>query len=81
MTNLSQIKEHADVVDSSGNHVGTVDHVEGNRIKLTRKDSPDGQHHYIDGQMVASIENGTVQLNDDYVAEEPSEDRSAGQMS
>ena len=72
MTDLSQIEEHASVIDAAGNHVGTVDHIDGNRIKLTRKDSPDGHHHYIDGQMVASIENGTVQLSDDYVAEEQS---------
>ena len=34
------------MVCSAGGHVGTVDHVDGDRIKLTRKDSKDGQHHY-----------------------------------
>jgi rRNA processing protein Gar1 len=37
------IREHMEVVDSTGKHVGTVDKVEGERIKLTRKDSGDGQ--------------------------------------
>ncbi|HEY0084895.1 MAG TPA: DUF2171 domain-containing protein [Allosphingosinicella sp.] len=27
--------------------MGTVDGIDGDRIKLTRKDSPDGQHHYV----------------------------------
>ena len=63
MTDLSQIEEHADVVDVNGNHVGTVDHVDGNRIKLTRKDSSDGHHHYIDSGLVAGVENGVVRLS------------------
>ena len=33
----SQIKEHMDVVGSDNQHVGTVDHVEGQRNKLARK--------------------------------------------
>src|ERR687890_2862276 len=37
-----QVQEHMEVVGSDGGHVGTVDHVEGDRIKLTRKDDPDG---------------------------------------
>ena len=32
-----QIKEHMDVVGSDGQHVGTVDKLEGQQIKLTRK--------------------------------------------
>src|SRR5260370_1242234 len=39
------IKEHMDVIASCGTKVGVVDRVEGNAIKLTKKDSPDGQHH------------------------------------
>ncbi|HCW59491.1 MAG TPA: hypothetical protein DHB48_00600, partial [Sphingobium sp.] len=37
MVDLSQIKEHAEVIGADGVHVGTVDHVEGDRIKLTKK--------------------------------------------
>ena len=41
------IKEHMDVIASCGKKVGVVDHVEGSTIKLTKKDSPDDQHHFI----------------------------------
>ena len=44
-------------------HVGTVDHVVGMRLKLTKKDSSDQHHHYIDGGLIADIENGTVRLS------------------
>lgn len=47
MVDRSSIREHMEVVGSDGLHIGTVDHVEGDRIKLTRKDSPDGAHHYV----------------------------------
>ena len=59
----SQIKEHMDVVGSDDQHVGTVDHVEGQRIKLTRKDpSAKGEHHYIDLNMVSSVQDARVRL-------------------
>lgn len=44
---VGAITEHMQVVASCGKCVGTVDRVESNSIKLTRKDSPDGQHHYV----------------------------------
>lgn len=56
MIDASQIREHMEVVGSCGNHVGVVDHVEGDRIKLTRKDSGDGQHHYLPLSALASVE-------------------------
>ena len=67
MADLSQIKEHAEVIGADGVHVGTVDGVEGNRIKLTKKDSGqgshEGHHHFISGGLVASVEDGTVRLS------------------
>ena len=63
MTNLSQIKEHAAVIGADGVHVGTVDHVQGDRIKLTRTDSGDGKHHYIPAGLIAEVEDGTVRLS------------------
>ncbi|WP_136162543.1 DUF2171 domain-containing protein [Sphingomonas flavalba] len=67
MADLSRIKEHAEVIGADGVHVGTVDHVEGDRIKLTRRDSGEGSHkghhHYISGGLVADIEEGTVRLS------------------
>ena len=67
MVDLSKIKEHADVIGADGAHVGTVDRVEGNRIKLTKKDSGQGSHkghhHYISRSLVAAVEDGTVRLS------------------
>lgn len=60
----SQIREHMEVVGSDGGHVGTVDKMEGQRIKLTRKDpAAQGQHHYLHLDVVASVEGGAVRLN------------------
>jgi hypothetical protein len=63
----SQIKEHMEVVGADGVHVGTVDRVEGNRIKLTKQDSGmgshKGHHHYIAMGLVADIEGNKVRLS------------------
>lgn len=48
MADTSSISADMEVRAADGSHVGTVDGVEGDRIKLTRKDSPDGEHHYVD---------------------------------
>jgi len=67
MVDAAQIKEHAEVIGADGVHVGTVDHVEGNRIKLTKKDSGEGSHeghhHYISLGLVADIEGDKVRLS------------------
>ncbi len=42
-----RIAEHMDVIASDGAKIGTVDHLEGNQIKLTKSASPDGMHHFI----------------------------------
>lgn len=63
---VSQIREHMSVVGSDGAHVGTVDRVDGERIKLTRTDDPDGSkqhHHYLPLSAVMSAEGGQVRLN------------------
>jgi hypothetical protein len=44
---IAGIKEHMDVIASCGKKIGVVDRAEGAAIKLTKKDSPDGQHHFI----------------------------------
>ena len=63
----SAIKEHMNIIGADGVHVGTVDGIDGNRIKLTKKDSGqgshEGHHHYIDGGLVATVEDGTVRLS------------------
>ena len=53
----------ADVIGADGVHVGTVDHLQDGRIKLTKNDSSDNKHHYIDAGLIATIENGTVRLS------------------
>ena len=73
MADLSAIKEHMEVIGADGVHVGTVDHVEGDRIKLTKKDSGaqvaegsgshEGHHHYISGGLVAEVEGDKVRLS------------------
>jgi hypothetical protein len=67
MTDISQIREHMEVVGADGAHVGTVDRVEGDRIKLTKKDSGEGSHqghhHFIATALVADIEGDTVRLS------------------
>ena len=64
---MSEIKEHMEVIGADGVHVGTVDKIEGSRIKLTRKDSGEGSHeghhHYIDRGLVAGIEGNKVRLS------------------
>ena len=44
---VSGIKERMNVIASCGKKVGVVDRVEGQTLKLTKNDSPDGQHHFI----------------------------------
>ena len=57
------IRERMEVVGSDGQHVGTVDHLDGSdRIKLTRDDSPDGRHHFIPTGWVERVDQ-TVHLN------------------
>lgn len=67
MSIASQIKEHAEVIGADGVHVGTVDQVEGDRIKLTRTDSGvgshKGHHHYISIGLVAEVEGNRVRLS------------------
>ena len=55
--NPQGIQERMDVIASCGKRVGVVDHVEGGAIKLTRKDSPDGQHHFIPTGWVDHVDN------------------------
>ena len=56
------IREHMTVIANDGSPIGTVDHLDGDRIKLTRSDSSDGQHHYLPLSCVASVENEQVVL-------------------
>ena len=65
MSDLSQIREHMEVIGADGVHVGTVDKVEDGRIKLIKADSGSHQehHHYISGGLVAEVEGDRVRLS------------------
>ena len=43
---LRRVTEHQEVVGSDGQHIGTVDHVRGDRILLTKSDKDSGGHHH-----------------------------------
>ncbi|ENB7485082.1 DUF2171 domain-containing protein, partial [Enterobacter hormaechei] len=48
MVDKSAIKDHTQVVASCGTHVGVVDHLDGERIKLAKSDPESGgKHHFI----------------------------------
>jgi hypothetical protein len=65
MVAAREIREHMEVRAADGRHVGTVDHMEGeSRIKLTKNDSPDGQHHMIPIDWVDHVD-AHVHLNKD----------------
>ncbi|TIX49849.1 DUF2171 domain-containing protein [Alteraurantiacibacter aquimixticola] len=62
MIDKIRIKEHMEVTDSNGQHLGTVDEVEGDNIKLTRSDSKDDMHHYVPLESVGKIDDNRVYL-------------------
>ncbi len=67
MIDAANIREHAEIIGADGVHVGTVDRVEGDRIKLTKRDSGEGRHaghhHFISLGLVADVEDGVVRLS------------------
>lgn len=63
---MDDIREHMEVIGADGVHLGTVDKVDGNRIKLTKADSPSSHqdhHHYISLGLVAGVEGDKVRLS------------------
>jgi hypothetical protein len=67
MSGIEDIREHMEVIGADGVHVGTVDRVEGDRIKLTKKDSGEGSHeghhHFISRGLIADVEGDQVRLS------------------
>lgn len=67
MVDISTIKEHAEIIGADGVHIGTVDAVEGDRIRLTKKDSGEGSHrghhHFIPLSLVADVEGDKIRLS------------------
>ena len=61
-----KIKANMEVIGADGVHVGTVDHIEGERIKLKKGDSfgkHEGHHHYVEMGFVAGVEGDKVRLS------------------
>ena len=67
MSGWEDIREHMQVIGADGVPLGTVDRVEGDRIKLTKADSGfgahEGHHHYISRGLVADVEGDAVRLS------------------
>jgi hypothetical protein len=67
MSSLDQVREHMQVIDAEGTSIGKVDHVEGDKIKLTKdssgQGSHEGHHHFIPAGLVADVEGDTVRLS------------------
>ena len=73
MTDASAIREHMEVIGADGVHLGTVDTIDGERIKLTKADSGvtieghpgahAGHHHYIALGLVAGVDGNQVRLS------------------
>lgn len=61
---VGAISDGMDVIASCGKKVGVVDRVEGSAIKLTKKDSSDGQHHFVPVGWVERVDKH-VHLNKD----------------
>jgi len=63
MNSPENIRTHMKVIGADEEPVGTVDKVEGNRIKLAKSDpQAGGKHHYIPTDWVETIEGDQVQL-------------------
>ena len=67
MSGFEDVKEHMEVIGADGVHVGTVDRIEGDRIKLIKADSGEGghqgHHHFISRGLVADVEGDKVRLS------------------
>lgn len=66
MDSFDQIREHMKVIGADGAPLGTVDRIEGDRIKLVKADSGmahEGHHHFIPRGLVAAVEGDTVRLS------------------
>ena len=58
--NTNDIKDHASVIASDGTQVGKVDQ---DKIKLTRSDDENNEHHLIPISWVSEVKDDSVILN------------------
>lgn len=61
---LQAIREHFEVVDQNGEHIGTVDKVRGDHVILTKNDlEANGMHRSFSCQLLDKVEGNKVTLN------------------
>jgi hypothetical protein len=67
MSRIEGVKPGMEVIGADGAHVGTVDALDGSRIRLTKADSGQGSHaghrHYVPGALIAEVEGNQVRLS------------------
>lgn len=66
MAGFEDVREHMEVIGADGVRVGTVDRIEGDRIKLTKVENAgahEGHHHFISRGLVAGVEGDKVRLS------------------
>jgi hypothetical protein len=66
MAGFEDVREHMEVIGADGVRVGTVDRVEGDRIKLAKIENVgahEGHHHFISRGLVAEVEGEKVRLS------------------
>ena len=59
-----RIKEHMEVTNAEGLHVGTVDGVQDDKIKLTKSDAADSMHHFLSLDDVDKIDDNRIYLKE-----------------
>jgi hypothetical protein len=67
VADIEDAREGMEVIGADGVHVGTIDRIEGDRIKLTKKDSGqgshEGHHHFLSKGLIAQVEGEQVRLS------------------
>ena len=67
MAGFQAVTEDMEVIGADGVHVGTVDGITGDRLKLKKSDSGEGHHkghhHFISRGLVAEVEGNQVRLS------------------
>lgn len=60
---VDQVKEGQQVIGADGGHVGTIDGLSGQLLKLKKNDPESGgAHHYLDLALVVAVEGNTIKL-------------------
>ena len=67
MSRIEGVKPGMEIIGADGAHVGTVDALDGSRIRLSKADSGQGRHaghrHYVPGGLIAEVEGNKVRLS------------------